>query len=86
MCINFTIDLPTEDQPNNFDVLMKTAYKHGHYTECVSWCLKKESSYPSDSEDLQTKVFRAKALYHLYKREYSKLQFDIATKDYYYKA
>ena len=86
MYIDFTIDLSTKDQPNYFDELIKTAYKYGRYTECVSWCLKKESSYPSDSGDLETKVIRAKALYHLYKSECSKIQFETSTKDDYYKA
>ena len=82
----FFIDSPTEEQPNNLDALIKTAYKHSRYTECVSWCLKKESSSPFNSDDLETKVIRAKALYHLYKSERGKIQFDISTKEEYYKA
>ena len=52
--------------------------------ECISWCMKKEGSSLSDSEDLQLKVIRAKALYYLYKSEQSKLR--TFTEDEYYKA
>lgn len=82
--VYFMIDL-TEAKSIDYDVLIKTAYKHGRYDECVSWCLKKESSSTSDLENQQTKVIHAKALYNMYKIEQSRLLLGNITKEEYYK-
>lgn len=71
-----------------FDLLIKTTYKYGRYTECISWCQKKENCSSSDSEILQTNIIHAKALFHSYKYEQNKLRFCLSnsTKDEYYRA
>ena len=61
---------------DDYKTCCENSYAHGLYLECVNWYQKLKSASGSDDpkELMKFKVYNAKALFHIYKREQMKIK------------
>ena len=61
---------------NDYKECCENSYTYGLFSECINWCQKLESARGADDpkQFMKFKVYKAKALFHLYKREQMKIK------------